>query len=94
MRVKWLRQALRNLDHEAEHIAQDNPKTAGEFVRHMLTSVQILADHPNAGRAGRVPKTRELVIVRYPYVVPYRVKRETVELLRVFQPSRKWPEGF
>lgn len=94
MRVKWLRQALRNLDQEAQHIAQDNPSAATEFVSHMLSSVQILADQPNAGRAGRVPKTRELVIVRYPYIVPYRVKRETVELLRIFHASRKCPDVF
>ena len=94
MQVKWLRQALQNLDQEAAHIAKDNPKAASEFVEHMLISVQILAEQPNTGRPGRIPKTRELVIIRYPYIVPYQVKREAVELLRVFHTSRKWPEGF
>jgi toxin ParE1/3/4 len=94
MQVKWLRQALRNLDREAEYIAQDSPKAAGDFVEHIRTSVLILANYPNAGRAGRVPGTRELVIDGYPYLVPYRVKHKTVELLRVFHTSKKWPERF
>ncbi len=32
MQVKWLRQALRNLDEEAAYIAQDNPQSAAAFV--------------------------------------------------------------
>ncbi len=94
MQVKWLRLALQNLEQEAAYIAKDNPKAAAEFVNHMLISVHILVEQPNAGRSGRVPKTRELVIVRYPYIVPYLVKRDAVVLLRVFHTSRKWPEGF
>ena len=94
MQVKWLRQALLNLDQEAGHIAQNNPQAASKFVKHIFASVMILADHPNAGRAGRVPRTRELIIDRYPYIVPYRVKRETVELLRFFHTARKWPGKF
>jgi len=37
MRARWLRGALRNLDHdqEASYIAQDNPKAAAELVRHL-----------------------------------------------------------
>jgi plasmid stabilization system protein ParE len=40
--------------------------------------------HPASGRSGRVPGTRELVISGTPYVVPYSVHGETVEILRVF----------
>jgi toxin ParE1/3/4 len=29
-----------------------------------------------------------------PYVVAYRVRGETVEILRVFHGARKWPEKF
>jgi len=32
----------------------------------------LLADHPAMGRPGRIAGTRELVIVRYPYIVAYR----------------------
>jgi addiction module RelE/StbE family toxin len=94
MRIKWLKRALENLEAEAAYIAQENPKAAGECVNHILSAVQQLARHPNIGRAGRVFGTRELVITRYPYIVPYRIKNETIEVLRIFHTSRKWPNQF
>lgn len=94
MRVKWLNRALENLDAEAAYIAQENPKAARECVVHILNSVQQLTQHPQIGRAGRVFGTRELVITHYSYIVPYRIKDDTVEVLRVFHSSRKWPNQF
>jgi toxin ParE1/3/4 len=94
MRVKWLRQALRNLDDEAAYIAQDSPQSAAAFVKHLIESAAMLATHPNMGRPGRVPGTRELVVTRFPYILPYRVREQAVEILRVFHTARKWPQRF
>lgn len=91
MRVRWLRKALLNLDQEANYIAQDNPKAATEFVYQLRDSALMLGDQPNLGRPGRIPGTRELVISNFPYILPYRVRNDTVEILRVFHTSRKWP---
>lgn len=94
MRVRWLRRALQNLDDEAAYIAQDSPKSAAVFVAHLLSSAEMLANHPQMGRPGRVPGTRELVVTRFPYILPYRVREQGVEILRVFHTARKWPQGF
>jgi toxin ParE1/3/4 len=94
MRVKWLRQALRNLDDEAGYIEQDSLRSAAAFVDHLLNSAEMLAEQPHMGRPGRVPGTRELVVTRFPYILPYRVHEQSVEILRVFHTSRKWPQGF
>lgn len=93
MRVRWLRQALRNLDREAAYIARDNPRSAAEMVSHLLNSTSALAHQSHLGRPGRVPGTRELVIARYPYILPYRVRGDAVKILRVFHTARRWPEG-
>lgn len=92
MRVRWLRTALRNLDEEASYIAADDPAAARLVVARVLEAVAQLADQPSLGRPGRVPSTRELVVARTRYVVPYRVKRDTVEILRVFHTSRRLPK--
>jgi toxin ParE1/3/4 len=94
VRVRWLRRALRNLDEEAEYIARDNPQAAGRIVERIATGVDRLGNHPASGRIGRVPGTRELVITGTPYIIPYRVRGDTVEILRVFHAARKWPEKF
>lgn len=92
MRVKWLRRALENLDDEATYIAKDSPRMAQDFVRHLHASAARLAEYPDMGRSGRINGTRELVITRFSYVLPYRVRKDAIEILRVFHTARKWPE--
>jgi plasmid stabilization system protein ParE len=92
MRVRWLRQALRNLDEEATYIAADDPAAARLVVARVLGAVAALAQQPGLGRPGRVPGTRELVVLKTRYIVPYRVRGDIVEVLRVFHTSRRPPE--
>ena len=89
MRLKWLRTALRNLDQEAAHIAVDDVVTARLVVKRVLDAVALLGEQPELGRPGRVHGTRELVVLRTRFIVPYRVRGETVEILRVFHTSRR-----
>jgi toxin ParE1/3/4 len=63
-------------------------------VETIARTVELLAQHPGLGRPGRVEGTRELVIANTPYVVPYRVRNNGVEVLRVFHGTRKWPQKF
>ncbi len=92
MRIRWLRAALGNLQQEAEYIAQEDPAAALRVVGRIGDAVRYLEDHPSMGRAGRVPGTRELVVSGTPYIVPYRVRGQDVEILRVFHTARKWPK--
>ncbi len=92
MRVRWLRKALRNLDDEAAYIAIDDPVAARIVVEQVIEAVAMLAGQPGLGRPGRVPGTRELVVRNTRYIVPYRVRGDNVELLRVFHTSRSLPK--
>jgi toxin ParE1/3/4 len=92
MRLRWLRHALRNLDDEAAYIAADDPAAARQVVKRVLDAVAQLAQQPGLGRPGRVPGTRELVVGHTRYIVPYRVRGQTVEVLRVFHTSRRLPD--
>ena len=94
MRVEWLRQALRNLDEEAAYIATDDPAAARLVVQRVLEAVAQLVDQPGLGRTGRVPGTRELIVLRTRYLVPYRVRGESIQILRVFHTSRRLPGGW
>jgi toxin ParE1/3/4 len=91
MRVRWLRAALRNLDEEASYVASDSPAAARLVVQRVLEAVAQLAEQPSVGRPGRVPGTRELVVLKTRYIVPYRVRADVVEVLRVFHSSRRPP---
>jgi len=94
MQIKWLRTALKNLDDEAEYIAQEDPQAARLMVHRVVQAVSLLNDNPALGHPGRVPGTHELVIPKTRYIVPYRVRPrlQRIEILRVFHTSRKPPE--
>lgn len=92
MRVRWLQKTIRNLDAEAVYIAEENATAATEMFVYVKTKVEELSDFPSTGRPGRVPGTRELVIDRYPFVVPYRVVGDELHVLRVFHTRRKPPK--
>lgn len=91
MRIRWLRTALRNLDEEATYIAADDIAAARLVVRRIFEAVDQLIEQPGAGRPGRVPGTRELVVRNTRYIVPYRVRGDAIEILRVFHASRRLP---
>ena len=95
MRIKWLKEAEKDLDSVHEYInQQDKPNAAVATIIKIIDSVKALAAHPVIGRVGRVAGTRELIITDLPYIIPYRIKKHTVEVLRVLHTSRLWPENF
>ena len=94
MRVKWLREARANLNAEAEYISQENPAAASRVVAAIESAVAGLARHPAMGGPGRVVGTRELIVSGTPYVIPYRVRDNAVEVIRIFHGARLWPKKF
>jgi hypothetical protein len=36
--------------------------------------------------------TRELVIANTPFVVPYRIRDDHIDILRVYHAARMWPD--
>ena len=92
LRVKWLKRALLDLDAVEAYIAQDNPTAADDVVLKILKAVSLLKEQPGLGRVGRVPGTKELVVPKIPYIVPYRAKGDFLQILRVYHTSRTWPQ--
>ena len=94
MRVRWLQAALANVNAEVDYLARDNPAAADRVLSRIEEAVKHLSEHPSIGRAGRVHGTRELVVSGTPYIIPYRVRADAVEILRVFHAARRWPTEF
>jgi len=70
-----------------------DPAAAKRVALHILYCVEgLLAEHPKLGAPGRVPGTRELVIPKTPYIIPYRVRGTKIEIARVYHTSRRWPD--
>ena len=91
MRVRWTTDAASDLEKIAERIAKDHPDAAIRTARTIYQGLAALRDFPNRGRIGRIEGTRELVFASLPYIAVYRVKSETVEVLRIYHAAQDWP---
>lgn len=90
-KVKFSASSLKDLKSIQEYICENNKEAAKEVVAHIIEKIEtVIVANPSAGRAGRVLRTRELVISKYPYIVPYQVREDVIYILRVLHTSRKW----
>ena len=92
MKVVWTRRAIRRLLALRSHIANGSEQNAAIVARRILEAVDLLERQAEIGRPGRVLGTRELVVPRTPYLIPYRVRKGRIELISIFDGHQKWPE--
>ncbi|MDP2606427.1 MAG: type II toxin-antitoxin system RelE/ParE family toxin [Deltaproteobacteria bacterium] len=90
MKLRWTRPALADLVEAQNYIAKDNPSAAEAVAQRVWEAVNSLCNHPEIGRQGHVHGTREWPVSQTPYLVVYRLRDETVEILRVWHGRRNW----
>ena len=91
----WSPEAINDLAALRAYIEQDDPAAAQRVALHIIENVEtLLPRHPEIGRPGRIPGTRELVIPRTPFIVPYRLVGNSIQILRIFHGARRWPDAF
>ena len=91
MKVIWFKKAILDLRSVHDYIAQENPQAAQQIVKKISHKINLLSEQPNIGRPGRVPNTKELVVDKTPFILPYRVRDNRIEILRILHTSRRWP---
>ena len=91
MKVIWSRRAIRHLGAIRAYIDRESDQNAALVAKRILKAVELLQTQPAMGRPGRVLGTRELVVPGTPYIIPYRVRGERLELIAVFHGRRQWP---
>ncbi len=95
MKFIWSRKAARDLESIREYIARDSPEAAKKVVLAIVSFVERqLSEFPESGRPGRVEGTLELVIPKLPYIIPYRLEGDRIEIARVYHQQRLWPESY
>jgi toxin ParE1/3/4 len=95
MKVVWTRKASLHLRSAYDYWARESSASAADtMLDHIFSAVELLERFPETGRPGRIPGTRELVIVPTPFLIAYRVRKGNIEILSLFHGARKWPEQF
>lgn len=92
MKVVWFKSAIRDLVSAKDYIALDSPQSAQKIMLRIKDKVSLLSEQTGIGRPGRVPNTKELVIDHTPFILPYRVRDNKIEILRVLHAARQWPK--
>lgn len=92
MNLRWTSLAAKHLKAVHEYIAAENIAAADELVDRILIAIEQLMVYPEIGRKGRVKDTRELVVVHTPFIVAYRIKQNSVQILAIIHGARRWPE--
>lgn len=90
MQIRWEEDAISDLINLKNHIQKDNPTAAEKIAHKILNSINSLIDYPLLGKAGRIHKTRELIIPASKYTVIYKPEAESITILRVFHQSQRW----
>jgi toxin ParE1/3/4 len=95
VKILWTRRARRHLRAAYDYWAQESsPAAAEKMLDRIFSTVELLERYPSAGRPGRIPGTRELVIVPTPFLIAYRTRNGKIEILALLHGARKWPEEF
>lgn len=90
MELHWTPDAIQDRETIYDHIEADNPVAALALDELFGERAARLVDHPELGRRGRVPGTRELV-VHQNYILIYDVCDSLIRVLRVLHAARQWP---
>ncbi len=92
VRLIWTEPALWDLGSIRAYISVDSTAAADRQLDKVFVAVARLSQFPESGRPGRHAGTRELVIAGTPYVIPYRVRGDIIQVLRVLHGRRRWPD--
>jgi toxin ParE1/3/4 len=91
MRIRWTPAAAADLQHIKDYLTEHNHQFTESTVSELYETIRSLKTSPHRGRIGREEGTRELVFTRLPYIVAYRIKEQTVEVLHIFHAAQFRP---
>ena len=89
-RLEWSIKALIDFDQAQGYIARESPFAAQAVADRILQASRQLMHMPSIGRPGLLPGTRHWSVQRTPYLIVYRVRADTIEILRVWHGRRDW----
>lgn len=95
MRIRWTPAAAADLQNIGDYLRKYHPRLRQPTLRKLYESVRSLKDSPYRGKSGLEEGSRELHFPPMPYVAVYRVRVQTIEVLRVYHTAqnRPSPEG-
>jgi addiction module RelE/StbE family toxin len=94
VKIVWTKQAIADLNQAYAFVSAQSPEFVEDIIERIEKSLASLQSFPEMGRAGRINQTRELVVPKTPFILPYRVRNNRIEILGVMHGTRRWSDHF
>ncbi len=91
MRIRWTPVAALDLQQINDYLKKNDPQYRQPTMRKLYDTIRSLRELPGRGRPGSEEGTRELLFPPLPYVAVYRIREQTVEVLRVYHSAQYRP---
>ena len=91
MRVRYTPRARRHLLGIAAYLGARSPAAMRGVMARIRQSVELLAQFPEIGHAGKLAGTREIVVPGLPYVIVHRIDPDAVTIVGVYHGAQLRP---
>lgn len=92
--MKWrvLAKAAKDLAEIEAYISTDSQTAALSVASRLRKTFELISIHPEIGRPTLVANIREWSVPGLPYLIPYRIRADRVEIIRIWHTSRNRPD--
>jgi toxin ParE1/3/4 len=84
MRIRWTPASVVDLQGINDYLKERHPSYRHPTMRKVYAAIQSLREWPHRGRPGHEEGTRELLFPPLPYIAVYRIKEQSIEVLRIY----------
>jgi toxin ParE1/3/4 len=88
MRIRWTPAAAADLESISQYLKEHHPRYHDPTMRMLYGAIRDLSLSPERGRPGREEGTREILFPPTPYVAVYRVRQQTLEVIRIYHAAQ------
>ena len=91
MRIRWTPAAAADLQGISDYLKDHHPLYRDPTMRKLYGTIRELKQWPGRGRSGCEEGTREILFPPTPYVAVYRVREQTIEVMRIYHAAEDRP---
>jgi plasmid stabilization system protein ParE len=89
MNIVYAPRALRDLEDIAGYLVERNPRGAFNVLAAIKSSIDTLSTLPRVGRSVDGAGRRRVPVLRYPYLIYYRIAVDELLILQIRHTSRR-----
>jgi len=94
MRLKLVKLAKQDIGEAVAHLKKTDSHAIDRFATVIKTSLNLILTNPNLGRPSHMANVREWSVPNWPYLIPYRLNGDDIEVLRIWHTRRDRPEAW